>query len=102
MIFGKNKDKGLVLDGLKLKVVTIGENGITQEDLLVHNAQDEDPTLHQMLVRSKYPLVTGIIRSYQDVTLEERENMQTAQVKANSSFEKTDDLFFSGDVYEVL
>ena len=102
MIFGKNKDKGLVLDGLKLKVVTIGENGITQEDLLVHNAQDEDPTLHQMLVRSKYPLVTGIIRSYQDVTLEERENIQTAQVKANSSFEKTDDLFFSGDVYEVL
>lgn len=31
MIFGKDRNKGLVLDGLKLKVVTIGENGITEK-----------------------------------------------------------------------
>ncbi|NLP57658.1 2-oxoacid:ferredoxin oxidoreductase subunit beta [Lutibacter sp. B1] len=101
MIFGKNKDKGLVLNGLKLEVVTIGENGITQEDILVHNAKEQDPTLHQMLVRLAYPLATGIIRSFDDVTLEERENALTAQVKANSNFRKTDDLFFSGETYEV-
>ncbi|SNR56133.1 2-oxoglutarate ferredoxin oxidoreductase subunit beta [Lutibacter agarilyticus] len=101
MIFGKEKDKGLVLNGLKLEVVTIGENGITQEDLLVHNAKEEDPTLHQMLVRMKYPVATGIIRSFDDVTLEERMNDLTAQVKENSNFKKTDDLFFSGETYEV-
>ena len=101
MIFGINKDKGLVLNGLKLETVTIGENGITQEDLLVHNAKEQDPTLHQMLVRLEYPLVTGIIRSFDDVTLEEREDALTAQVKANSKFTKTDDLFFSGETYEV-
>ncbi len=101
MIFGKNKDKGLVLNKLKLEVVTIGENGITQEDILVHNAKEEDKTLHQMLVRLEYPLATGIIRSFADVTLEEREDALTAQVKANSKFKKTDDLFFSGETYEV-
>jgi 2-oxoglutarate ferredoxin oxidoreductase subunit beta len=101
MIFGKNRDKGLVLNKLKLEVVTIGENGIEQEDLLVHNAKDEDPTLHQMLVRLEYPLVTGIIRSFDDVTLEEREDALTAEVKAKSNFTKTDDLFFSGEIYEV-
>jgi 2-oxoglutarate ferredoxin oxidoreductase subunit beta len=101
MIFGKNRDKGLVLNGLKLEVVTIGENGITQEDLLVHNAKEQDPTLHQMLVRLEYPLATGIIRSFDDVTLEERENTLTEQVKANSKFTKTDDLFFAGETYEV-
>ena len=101
MIFGKERNKGLVLNGLKLEVVTIGEDGITQEDLLVHNAKEEDPTLHQMLVRMQYPMVTGIIRSYDDVTFEEREYNQTQEVKANSKFTKTDDLFFSGDVYEV-
>lgn len=101
MIFGKERDKGLVLNGLKLEVVTIGENGITQEDLLVHNAKEEDPTLHQMLVRLEYPIATGIIRSFDDVTLEERENALTEQVKANSKFTKTDDLFFSGETYEV-
>jgi 2-oxoglutarate ferredoxin oxidoreductase subunit beta len=101
MIFGKNSDKGLVLKGLKLEVVTIGENGITQEDLLVHNAKEEDKTLHQMLVRLDYPLATGIIRSFEDVTLEEREDYLTEQVKANSKFKKTDDLFFSGETYQV-
>ena len=101
MIFGKNKDKGLVLNGLKLEVVTLGENDITEEDLLVHDAHEQDPTLHQMLVRLQYPLVTGIIRSYDDITLEEREDELTEQVKANSNFVKTDDLFFSGETYTV-
>jgi 2-oxoglutarate ferredoxin oxidoreductase subunit beta len=101
MIFGKERDKGLILNGLKLEVVTIGENGIEQEDLLIHNAKEQDPTLHQMLVRLRYPLVTGIIRSFDDITLEERQKEQTAEVKAKSSFMKVDDLFFSGDTYKV-
>jgi 2-oxoglutarate ferredoxin oxidoreductase subunit beta len=101
MIFGKDKDKGLVLNGLKLEVVTIGENGITEDDLLVHDAAEPDPTLHQMLVRLEYPLVTGIIRRYEDVTLEEREDALTAEVKSRSNFRKMDDLFFSGETYEV-
>ena len=101
MIFGKEKDKGIILNGLKLEVVTIGENGVTEQDLLVHNAKEKDPTLHQMLVRLEYPMATGIIRSFEDVTLEERMDELAAQVKENSKFKKTDDLFFSGETYEV-
>ena len=101
MIFGKERNKGLVLNGLKLEVVTLGENGITEEDLLVHDAQMEDPTLHQMLARSEYPLVTGIIRGFPDVTFEERSADKTEKVKSDSNFTKTDDLFFSGETYEV-
>ncbi len=101
MIFGKEKNKGLMLNGLKLEVVTIGENGITEEDLLVHDAKCKDPTLHQMLVRLEMPMVTGIIRSYEDVTFETRVEEVTAQVKADSSFRTTDDLLFSGETYEV-
>ncbi|HFC29921.1 MAG TPA: 2-oxoacid:ferredoxin oxidoreductase subunit beta [Oceanospirillales bacterium] len=101
MIFGKEKDKGLVLNGLKLEVVTIGENGITEEDILIHDAKEKDPTLHQMLIRLEYPLVTGIIRSYEDVTLEEREDALTEEVKSRSNFSKVDDLLFSGETYIV-
>jgi 2-oxoglutarate ferredoxin oxidoreductase subunit beta len=101
MIFGKERDKGLILNGLKLEVVTIGENGVEESDILIHDAKEQDPTLHQMLVRLEYPMVTGIIRGFQDVTFEEREDALTAQVKANSAFRKTDDLFFSGDIYEI-
>ena len=41
MIFGKDRDKGIRLNGLQPEVVTIGENGVTEADLLVH---DERPT----------------------------------------------------------
>jgi len=34
MIFGKEKNKGIVLDHGHLKVVTIGENGFTEDDIL--------------------------------------------------------------------
>ena len=101
MIFGKDRDKGLVLNGLKLEVVTIGENGITEDDILVHDAKEKDPTLHQMLIRLEYPVATGVIRRFEDVTLEEREDDLTRQVKANSKFTKTNDLFFSGETYTV-
>lgn len=101
MIFGKDRDKGLVLNGLKLDVVTIGENGITEDDILVHDAKEADVTLHQMLVRLQYPLVTGIIRAVDDVTLGESEDAVMKNVKKRSKFSKTDDLFFSGEIYEV-
>ena len=79
----------------------MGGNGMEAGDILVHRANEADPTLHQMLVRLQYPLVTGVIRSFEDVTFEEREDVLTQQVKTASSFKKTDDLFFSGETYEV-
>ena len=102
MIFGTNRDKGLVLNGLKLEVVTIGEDGITEDDILVHDAKEKDPTMHQMLARLTYPMVTGIIRSFEDITLEERKDEQNEQVKSDSKFSVTSDLFFSGDTYQVI
>ena len=101
MIFGKEKNKGLVLNGLKLEVVTIGENGVTEDDILVHDASEKDPTLHQMLVRLEYPLITGVIRKYEDTTFEERMDNLAEEVKSNSRYSKTDDLFFSGETYTV-
>jgi 2-oxoglutarate ferredoxin oxidoreductase subunit beta len=101
MIFGKEKNKGLKLNGLKLEVVTIGENSITEADILVHDAKESDPTLHSMLVRLDYPLVTGIIRAVEELTFEAREEAVTNSVKSKSPFKNVDDLFFSGETYEV-
>ncbi len=92
MIFGKNKDKGLILDGLKLKAVKIGENGITEKDILVHDAHNPDPTLHLMLINLRNPLVTGIIREVREETLEEREQKITDTVKKQSNIKSFDDL----------
>ena len=45
MIFGKDRDKGIRLNGLHPEVVTLGENGVTEADLLVHDEQAEEPYL---------------------------------------------------------
>ena len=66
MMFGKEGNKGLVLRGSRLEVVTIGQNGITEDDILVHDANNPDDTTHYMLVRMtlpEYPVATGVIRS---------------------------------------
>ena len=101
MIFGKERNKGLVLNGLKLKVVTIGKKGVTESDILIHDAKEPDSTLHSMLIRLEYPVTTGIIRAVEELTFEEREDALTKEVKANSKFNKVDDLFFSGETYTV-
>jgi 2-oxoglutarate ferredoxin oxidoreductase subunit beta len=65
MIFGKDRDKGIRLVGLHPEVVTIGENGVTEEDLLVHDEQAEEPYLALMLSRMTwpaYPVPVGVFR----------------------------------------
>lgn len=101
MIFGKERNKGLILNGLKIEVVTIGENGVSESDILVHDAHMQDSTLHMMLVRMEFPLATGIIRSFEEQTFGSRERDLMDRVTDSSQFKTVDDLFFSGDTYEV-
>ncbi len=101
MIFGKNKDKGLILDGMKLKVAKIGENGITEDDILIHDAKEKDPTLHLALVNLKEPVVMGVIRAVNDETLEDREAKVTEYAKKVNPVKSFEDLLFSGQTYEV-
>ena len=43
MIFGKEKNKGLRFNGRCLEAVTIGENGITMDDIMIHQRTPRTP-----------------------------------------------------------
>lgn len=104
MIFGKEKNKGLVLEGLKLKVVTIGENGVTADDILVHDAKESDPYLHMMLIKMglpDFPVAFGVIRAVEAPTYEDEVAKQVAEVKAKSKIKSMNDLLYSGSTWEV-
>ncbi len=105
MLFGANKDKGLVLDGLKLKVVTIGEDGYTLDDILTHNATTEDTTLHTMLAAMKYPeypVALGVIRNTPSPFVYDQSLVcQQQSVKDSSKIQSVDDLLNSGEVFEI-
>jgi len=104
MIFGKEKNKGLVLDGFKLKVVTIGENGVTQDDILIHDKYEEDPTLHLALINMAapaFPVALGVIRAVKAHTYDERVEDQIKQVQATAKIKSVDDLLNSGSTWMV-
>ncbi len=104
MLFGENKDKGLMLDGMKLRVVTPGQDGVTMDDILTHDAHETDPMLHVMLAGMKYPdypVAIGVIREVEDLSYDRRVEDQIAEVKKTSSIRNMDDLLNSGDVWDV-
>ena len=44
LIFGKNRDKGIRLNGMELEVVHLGNgNGLTEKDLLIHDETNPNP-----------------------------------------------------------
>lgn len=104
MIFGENNEKGLMQDGFGLKVVCLGENGITEKDILVHDAHTQDNTLHLKLALMEgpdFPIALGVIRDVEAPTYNDSIYEQIADVKSKKSTKSLEDLLMQGDVWEV-
>ena len=104
MIFGKDKNKGIILGERGLEVVTIGENCITEQDILLHDAYQQDAGLHLMLAKMqlpKYPVALGVIRSAVAPTYDKLLEDQISTARANSKIRCVDDLLNSGDTWEI-
>ena len=103
MIFGKERNKGLMMKCNQMEVVTIGENGVTEDDLIVHNANDADDVNHYRLVRMglpDFPVAMGVIRSVQETTYEADLRNQVQHAREKSKIKNVDDLLKSGNVFE--
>ena len=94
MLFGANNEKGIVFENMKLKVVTVGQDGYTLDDVLTHDAHERDTTLHSMLAAMKYPdypVALGVIRSVEDDSVYDRAvEKQVEEVKAASKIHCVD------------
>lgn len=105
MIFGKDKNKGLVQDGFALKTVTIGEDGYTMEDILVHDAHCEDDTVQRELALMDghtLPLATGVIRDVEALTYETEVENQVAEVKSKKGYKDLRDMIMrTHETWEV-
>ena len=104
MIFGIQKDKGLIFDKAMLKVVTIGENGITRDDILVHDVTEPYGYVHQQLIGMQlpdFPVAMGVIRSVKAPAYDQLMEEQISTVKSKSKIKSIDDLLSSGNTWEV-
>lgn len=95
MLFGENNSKGLVQDGFGLKAVTIGEDGYTIDDVLVHDAHCQQNFLQQQLAMMdghSLPLALGVIRDYQAPVYDQEVNRQTREIKEKKGYSSLRDL----------
>jgi len=104
MIFGKEKNKGIKLGINGLEVITIGENGATIDDVLVHDMYNPSRGVHMMLAKifpPHFPIALGVIRSADSPTYDELLEEQIATAKATANIKTVDDLLNSGDTWDI-
>ena len=83
MLFGAGGKKGIRVRDNKPEVVTIGENGVTEADILVHDETMENPTIAYMLSRMDYPefpVPIGVFRNVQRPTYDDLVTNQIDEV----------------------
>lgn len=104
LIFGKEKNKGIRLNGTSLEVVTIGQDGITEKDILVHDQYEKDPGVHSMLASMmppEFPVVLGVIRAVKQQTFNDAMMESIEEESATSLVKNMDDLMNSGATWDI-
>jgi 2-oxoglutarate ferredoxin oxidoreductase subunit beta len=102
ILFGQNRDKGLRLRGTQVEVVNVKDVGLDQ--ILVHDAHAEDPTLAFLLSRlgpPHLPTPVGILRSVEHPVLDQSMHAQVQDVIARKGPGDLDTLLHSGDTWTV-
>jgi 2-oxoglutarate ferredoxin oxidoreductase subunit beta len=103
LIFGKNRDKGIRLNGINPEIVELGK-GIREDDLLFHDEKVTEPTLAYLLSRMRHPEFPEPIGVYRDVDrprYEELLNAQIAEARKTRGEGDLQKLFTAGDTWTV-
>lgn len=95
MLFGKDGNRGLVQDGFGIKAVTVGEDGYTLDDVLVHDAHCRQNFLQQQLAMMDghdLPMAFGVIRDVDALVYDQEVDRQTSEIKAAKGYASLRDM----------
>lgn len=104
LIFGKNRDKGIRLNGMDPEVVELGK-GITEDDLLFHDEKASEPSLAYLLSRLRYedgfPEPIGVFRAVDAPRYDLELNKQVEQARETKGAGDLNALFNAADTWTV-
>ncbi|MBI3664164.1 MAG: 2-oxoacid:ferredoxin oxidoreductase subunit beta [Acidobacteria bacterium] len=104
LVFGKNKDKGIRMNGIELEVVQLG-NGVTENDVIIHDEKNHNPAYAFLLSRMDstpgFPTPIGVLRAVEAVRYEDRIAEQIREVTAKHGKGDLAKLLRQGDTWEV-
>jgi len=104
LIFGKNQDKGIRVNEMSRPEVVELAAGISEDDLLFHDEQAEEPSLAFLLARMrhpKFPEPMGVFRDVQRPIYDERVEAQMNEAIQTKGEGDLEALFHTGDTWVV-
>jgi 2-oxoglutarate ferredoxin oxidoreductase subunit beta len=105
MIFGKNKDKGIKLNGFTPEIININEGNNSINDCWVHDEFDTNPTRAMILANfaniDGFPLPFGVFRDVTKPSLEENIHNQIAEVTKQKGAGTLEKLLYSGNTWKI-
>jgi len=103
LIFGKEKNKGIRLNGFKTEIVDLSD-GKEHQDLLIHNENDPSPNYAYLLTQMEYPEMPvpfGVFRSIEKPTYDEMMEEQVKAVIEKKGLGKLEEILYTEDTWKV-
>ena len=104
LIFGKERNKGIRLRGMDMEVVTIGENGITEADILVHDENAAHSGLAFSLGQFEspdFPVPFGVFRDVDKPSYESLSKQLSESARAAKGRGDLQRLLNSGETWTI-
>jgi 2-oxoglutarate ferredoxin oxidoreductase subunit beta len=105
MLFGKNSDKAIRLNGFTPEIIDLSAGSYSVGDAWVHNENDPDPIRAQIISRFSelegFPTPIGVLRQEIKSTYDEDVHRQIEGVKQSRGAGDLKKLLYSGNMWEV-
>jgi 2-oxoglutarate ferredoxin oxidoreductase subunit beta len=105
MVFGKDNDKGIKLDGAKPIVVSLTDGKYSKDDLLVHDEFSDEPILAMILAHitdhPEYPTPIGVFRQVVKETYDAGIKQQIDNVIASKGEGDLKKTLYGANTWEV-
>jgi 2-oxoglutarate/2-oxoacid ferredoxin oxidoreductase subunit beta len=103
LLFGQDRKRGIRMRALEPETVTVGENGVTEADLVVHDEHSQNGGLAYFLSRFAAPLPVplGVIRAVEAPVYETLNSQLAADTRKLKGQGTLDKLFNSGDTWTI-
>lgn len=103
LIFGKDRDKGIRLNGMEPEIVELGK-GITEDDLLFHDEKAAEPSLAYLLSRMRqpeFPEPIGVFRAIDAPKYDQLLNQQVKEAQEKQGEGDLAALFSAGETWTI-
>ncbi|MGA7722658.1 MAG: 2-oxoacid:ferredoxin oxidoreductase subunit beta [Ignavibacteriaceae bacterium] len=105
MVFGKNKEKGIKLNGLETEIIDLNNGDNSINDVWVHDELDKNSTrahiISQLSEKPGFPMPIGVIRKISKSTYDHDFHNQIKNIIKEKGKGDLKKLLFSGNMWEV-